>query len=29
MIWINCVCLYYEYVYMCEVWCSDWYIMPR
>ena len=29
MIWINRVCLYYEYVYMCQLWCSDWYIMPR
>jgi len=29
MIWINRVCLYYEYVYMCQLWCSDWYIMPN
>ena len=21
--------LHYEYVYMCELWCSDCYIMPR
>jgi hypothetical protein len=29
IIWINRVCLHYEYVYMCELWCSDCYIMPR
>ncbi len=23
------VCLHYECVYMCELWCSDCYIMPR
>jgi len=29
MIWTNRACLYYEHVYMCQLWCSDWYIMPR
>ena len=28
MIWIIRVFLYYDYVYMCQLWCSDWYIMP-
>jgi hypothetical protein len=29
MIWTNSACLYYEHVHMRQLWCSDWYIIPR